>query len=106
MESIRWSDAGRGLTVVVVEAIALAVTAYAGFVAFVSIPPGIGGGSEGSTGRAAVGVVALVCSVLLPSAGFLCGAVFWRDKVWLYRGIGACGAMAVVWMLLLVSRVG
>ena len=103
---MRWTDARRGATVVVVEMIALAFTAYAGFAAFVLVPPGIGGGSQDSTGLAVTGVVALVLSILLPSAGFLCGAFFWQDKVWVYRAAGACGVMAVVWMLLLVARVG
>ena len=106
MESIRWSDARRGATVVVVEVIALALTAYAGFVAFVLVPPGMGGGSQDSTALAVSGVVALVLSIVLPAAGFLCGAFFWRDRVWLYRAAGACGVMTVVWMLLLAARVG
>ncbi len=105
MESIRWTEARQGATVVVVEVIALAITAYAGFVAFVLVPPGMGGGSQDSTSRAVAGVLALVCSVVLPSAGFLCGAFFWRDRIWLYRAAGACGVMVVVWLLLLAPRV-
>ncbi len=106
MESMRWTEARRATTVVVVEVIALAITAYAGFVAFVLVSPGIGGGSQDSAGLAAAGVVALACSIVLPSAGFLCGAFFWHDRVWLYRAAGACGVMAVVWLLLLIARVG
>jgi hypothetical protein len=106
VEIIRWSDAGQRATVVVIEVIALAFTAYVGFVAFVLVPPGMGGGSQDSTGLAVAGVVALVLSIVLPSAGFLCGAFFWRDRAWLYRAAGACGVMTVVWMLLLVARGG
>jgi hypothetical protein len=106
VESIGWSGARRGTTVVVIELIALAITAYAGFAAFVLLPPGMGGGSQDATGLAIAGVVALVCSIVLPSAGFLCGAFFWHDRLWLYRAAGACGVMVVVWLFLLVARVG
>jgi hypothetical protein len=101
-----WVDVGRWAMVVVGEIVALVVAVYAGFVAIVLLPPGMGGGSEDSTGLAIAGVVALVASVLLPSSGFLCGAYLWRRTIWLSRAAGACGVMVVIWLLLLVARVG
>lgn len=100
MSDTRLGNAIRGMVVVVVELIALAVAAYAGFVAFVVLPPGIAGGSTGSASRFAQGVVALAVSVVTPAAGLLCGAYFWRERVWLYRAAGAIGVMVVVWFLL------
>ncbi len=96
-------NAARGLVVVAVEAVALTLTAYAGLVAFVMVPPGMGGGSEGSPGRAILGIGALVISIVLPTAGFLCAALFWQSKIWLYRAAAAMGVMAVIWIILFAA---
>lgn len=90
----------RAAVVAVVEVIAVALAAYAGFVAFVFLPPGLGGGSQGSAGRSLLGIVALLFSIVLPTTGFLCAAWFWRQSVWLYRAAGAAGVMVVIWVLL------
>lgn len=101
-----WADARRVVIVAVVEIVALVTTAYVGFVAFLLLPPGVGGASRDSTIAAALAVIALGSSVVLPSAGFLCAAFFWRDRVWLYRAAGACGVMGVFWLLLFLVRLG
>ncbi len=99
-----WSGtAVRGLVVVAVEAVALALTAYAGLVAFVMVPPGMGGGSEDSLGRAMLGICALAASVVLPTAGFLSAALLWRSKIWLYRAAAAVGVMAAIWVVLFAA---
>lgn len=105
MTDTRLGTASRGVIVVVVEVVALTLTAYAGFVAFVAVPPGMGGGSQDSSGLAMLGMLALVASVVLPSTGFLCAAYFWRERVWVYRAAGAMGAMTMIWVLLFAARI-
>lgn len=85
------------VSAVVVEVVALIASAYFAFVAFIFLPPGVGGGSPYWSGQAAIGYAALAGSILGPGAGFLYAASLSGNKAWIYRAIGPISPMIVLW---------
>lgn len=83
--------------VAVVEAVGLIASVYLLFVAFIFLPPGVGGGSPYWSNQAAIGYLAFIASILSPSAGFLYAASIWRNRQWLYRAIGPILLMIILW---------
>ncbi len=93
------TNGARVAVVVIVEFIALVIAAYACFVAFILLPPGVGGGSQDSPTLAAEGIGALLVSIVMPATGLVIASFLWHSRVWLLRSAVTIGAMVVLWSI-------